>query len=159
MTAKKQADQLGEMALALRQSLNESSMTRPARSAPLTRAERHTEVEYRHQLHVIEMDFQKAVAGQAALNAMHVSAYLQARDMTERISTAHAASALPREFQELLDVYALGTAKQGIGYINLATREGAERILEEIARSVYFPTEAERQGVLTRFREWLLGSG
>lgn len=159
MTAKKQEDQLGEMALALRHSLNESSLVRAARSGSLTRAERHTQVEYRNQLQAIEMDFQKAVAGQTAINAMHVSAYLQARDMTERISTVHASCTLPREFQELLDVYALGTAKQGIGYINLATREGAERILEEIARSVYFPTEEDRQGVMTRFREWLLGSG
>lgn len=158
MTAKKQEEQVGA-ALALRHSLTDSSLARATQSHSPTRAERHTEVEYRHQLHVIEMDFQKAVAGQTALNAMHVSAYLHARDMTEQISTAHAACALPREFQELLDVYALGTAKQGIGYINLATRDGAERILEEISRSVYFPTEEDRQGVMTRLREWLLGNG
>lgn len=159
MMAKKQDDQLGEMALALRQSLNGGSLTRFEQQRPLTRAERHSQVEYRNQLRVIEMDFNKATAGQRAIDGMHVSAYLYARDMTEKISSAHASCALPREFQELLDVYALGTAKQGIGYINLATREGAERVLEEVSRSLYYATEEERLGILTRFREWLFGSG
>lgn len=120
------------------------------RNRALTKAERKTVDELQKQLLVIEGQTKKGQAAQGAMNQLRVSAVEAFTDAAERITAVRMAPGRDPGTQQYVDHFCDQSIRSAGTYIHQATGAGSDGILEEVGRSLYFPTEEERKGLFKR---------
>lgn len=120
------------------------------RNRALTKAERKTVDELQKQLLVIEGEAKKTQAAQSAIGQLRVSAVETFADTAERINAVCKAPGRDPGTQQYVEHFCDQSTRSAGTFIHQATGAGSDAILEEVGRSLYFPTEEERRGMLKR---------
>jgi pantothenate synthetase len=123
------------------------------RNRELTRAEKKGTDEFYKQLQVIEQQRRKTHEAQRALASLRYSALQSFTEMSESIWALKTAPGRDPALQVYVDHFSDQNIRVGGTSIHEVTNIGSERIIDEVGRSLYFPTEEERRG----FFAWLRG--
>jgi hypothetical protein len=151
VTQKKSDDVFSPAALA--PSLRTSNTTGTLafeRSRALTKAERKSNDEYHKQVLVIAEQEQKTREAQRAVGSLRVSAVQAFAETAETVWAVKSAAGRDADVQRYVDHFCDQSVRAAGTHIHEATNVGSERILDEVGRSLYVPTEEERRGFWAR---------